>query len=52
MDHKKLKVSAEYSSVFHNPRWLNQIVITGTRIRKPGFMKLLGKFMKDIKKLS
>jgi len=45
----KLDVRFEFSSIFRQSNYLEQVIITGTRIRKKDFMDKLKKFIKELK---
>lgn len=47
---RKLKIIREYASIFHNPKHLVCVTITGTRIRKPDFHEKLTRFMNEIQR--
>ena len=44
-----VKVGLEYSSIFNDPKHLEVITITGTRIRKPDFANKFNKFIESLR---
>lgn len=46
---KRLNVRLEFSSIFHDWRWLTVITITGTRIRKKDFKRKFEKFISGLR---
>ena len=48
INRKKLDILLEYSSLFKQPKYLEVIKITGTRIRKKDFANKFNKFIKSL----